>query len=145
MGLIPSAHYFQQALEGIMRNHGILYERLAVDAQEFDSRDDAGEKVRGFVSIFLDDIILWSTDPETHKGNLMRLFEVLSKEKMSLNMKKCLHPAHLRRACRLPQQRLMFPPSTPQKLRRQCIRTLPSRHPSGLRGQSCLLSPFLPL
>ena len=89
MGLISSAHYFQQALEGIMRNHGILYERLAVDAQEFDSRDDAGEKVRGFVSIFLDDIIIWSTDPDTHKGNLLRLFEVLSKEKLSLNMKKC--------------------------------------------------------
>jgi hypothetical protein len=33
------------------------------------------------VSIFLDDIILWSTDPETHKRNLMRLFAVLSKEK----------------------------------------------------------------
>ena len=46
MGLISSAHYFQQALEGIMRNHGILYERLAVDAQVYDSRDDAGEKVR---------------------------------------------------------------------------------------------------
>ena len=45
MGSISSTHYFQQALEGIMRNHGILYERLAVDAQEFDSRDDAGEKV----------------------------------------------------------------------------------------------------
>jgi hypothetical protein len=41
MGLISSAHYFQQALEGIMRNHGILYERLAYDAPEFDSRDDA--------------------------------------------------------------------------------------------------------
>ena len=89
MGLISSAHYFQQALEGIMRNHGILYERLAYDAQEFDSRDDAGEKVRGFVSIFLDDIILWSKDPETHKKNLLRLFEVLSKEKLSLNMNKC--------------------------------------------------------
>jgi hypothetical protein len=88
MGLISSAHYFQQALEVIMRNHGILYERLAVDAQEFDSKDDAGEKVRGFVSIFLD-IILWSTDPENHKGHLLRLFEVLSKEKLSLNMKKC--------------------------------------------------------
>jgi hypothetical protein len=45
MGLISSAHYFQQALEGIMRNHGILYERVAYDAPEFDSRDDAGEKV----------------------------------------------------------------------------------------------------
>ena len=40
----------------------------------------------GFVSIFLDDIILWSKDPETHKKNLLRLFEVLSKEKLSLNM-----------------------------------------------------------
>ena len=89
MGLISSAHYFQQALEGIMRNHGILYERLAVDAQVYDSRDDAGEKVRGFVSIFLDDIILWSTDPETHKKNLLHLFEVLSIEKLSLNMNKC--------------------------------------------------------
>jgi hypothetical protein len=45
MGLISSAHYFQQALEGIMRNHGILYERLTYDAPEFDSRDDADEKV----------------------------------------------------------------------------------------------------
>jgi hypothetical protein len=47
MGLIvlSSAHYFQQALEGIMRNHGILYERLAYDATEFDSRDDTSEKV----------------------------------------------------------------------------------------------------
>ena len=60
MGLISIAHYFQQALESIMRNHGILYDRLAVDAQEFDSRDDAGEKVLSavnkyhcwFVSIF---------------------------------------------------------------------------------------------
>ena len=44
---------------------------------------------RGFVSIFLDDIILWSTDPETHKKNLLHLFEVLSIEKLSLNMNKC--------------------------------------------------------
>ena len=43
----------------------------------------------GFVSIFLDDIILWSTDPETHKKNLLHLFEVLSIEKLSLNMNKC--------------------------------------------------------
>ena len=43
------------------------------------------------MSIFLDDIILWSKDPETHKKNLLRLFEVLSKEKLSLslNMNKC--------------------------------------------------------
>jgi hypothetical protein len=47
MGLISSAHYFQQTLEGIMRNHGVLYERLAYGAPEFDtsSRDDASEKV----------------------------------------------------------------------------------------------------
>ena len=45
--------------------------------------------VCGFVSIFLDDIILWSTDLETHKKNLLRLLEVLSKEKLSLNMNKC--------------------------------------------------------
>ena len=47
------------------------------------------QKNGGFVSIFFDDIILWSTDPETHKKKLLRLFEVLSKEKLSLNMNKC--------------------------------------------------------
>ena len=51
---------------------------------------------------------------------------------------------HLRRAGGFPQQRLLFPPSAPQKLRRQCIRTLPSWHSSGLGRQSYLLSPFLP-
>jgi hypothetical protein len=88
MGLISSAHYFQHALEGIMRNHGILYGRLAYDAPEFDSKDDAGEKV-GLCLSFLNDIISWPTDPKIHKKNLPCLFEVLSQEKLSLNMNKC--------------------------------------------------------
>ena len=33
MGLISSTHYFQHDLACIMRNNGILYDKLAIDAQ----------------------------------------------------------------------------------------------------------------
>ena len=51
--------------------------------------DSDGMKCRGFVCIYLDDIVVFSRDTTQHRHHLERLFDVLSKENLFLAPDKC--------------------------------------------------------
>ena len=116
-GLVNSSAYFQRWLGRKLRKHGVLYEPISVSTtpdselnSEFGfeeglegdtdarprakrSRGSGNLKTnkgthRGFVSIYQDDIIVFSDTPEQHRAHLLLLFKVLSEEHIPLNIKK---------------------------------------------------------
>ena len=67
-----------------------MYRTVSSTATEEDVYIDSdGMKCRGFVCIYLDDVVVFSQDAQKHHRHLERLFDVLSKENLYLNTKKC--------------------------------------------------------
>jgi len=47
------------------------------------------EIAEGWVVIYMDNILVYSRDEETHKGHVNRMLEKLKKHKLSLKADKC--------------------------------------------------------
>ena len=118
MGLVNSSAYFQRWLSRKLKKHGILYEPISVSTTPDSELNDPpgftegleGDKdakpksakrsrksgngknksktYKGFVSIYQDDIIVFSQTEEEHRAHLLLLFKVLSEEHIPLNIKK---------------------------------------------------------
>ena len=98
MGLVSSAAYYQRFVESKLDRHGVLYRKVSATANDNDVYIDSdGMKCRGFVCIYLDDIVVFSRDAQQHRRHLERLFEVLSAENLYLAPDKCeLFCKHIR-------------------------------------------------
>ena len=81
MGLVSSAAYYQRFVESKLDRHGVLYRKVSATANDKDVYIDSdGMKCRGFVCIYLDDIVVFSGNAQQHRRHLERLFDVLSEE-----------------------------------------------------------------
>ena len=98
MGLVASAAYFQRWIESKLDRHGVLYRKVSSTSNDKDVYIDSdGMKCRGFVCIYLDDLVVFSRDATQHRKHLERLFDVLSTENIFLNTEKCeLFCKHIR-------------------------------------------------
>ena len=106
-GLICSASHFQYWVETKLRKHGILYEHLSIPNPDtgnapkqpiFDTngRYQGTPPVataslpdeRGFVAVYIDDLIVFSNSEEDHARHLKRVLSVCSQENLHLNNTK---------------------------------------------------------
>ena len=93
-----SAAYFQRWIESKLDRHGVLYRKVSSTSTDKDVYIDSdGMKCRGFVCIYLDDLVVFSKDAQQHRRHVERLFDVLSTENIFLNTEKCeLFCKHIR-------------------------------------------------
>ena len=68
----------------------MLYHKVSSTSTDKDVYIDSdGMKCRGFVCIYLDDLVVFSRDATQHCKHIERLFDVLSMENIFLNTEKC--------------------------------------------------------
>ena len=82
MGIQPASGFYQSFLEGILMKHNLLYTSEGMKAV------NASGVPENYVSVYQDDLIWWSDDPEVHKLMTERLLDVFSSERLFLNPKK---------------------------------------------------------
>ena len=106
-GLVSSASHFQNWVETKLRRHGILFEHVAIkgseggslrDSELFDEHsrykgtDPIGiaklQDEKGFVAVYIDDLIVFSDSIEDNKRHLLKVMQVCSDEGLYLNTKK---------------------------------------------------------
>jgi hypothetical protein len=78
----------------------VLYHKVSSTSTDKDVYIDSdGMMCRGFVCIYLDDLLVFSRDATQHRKHIERLFDVLSMENMLLNTEKyvlfCKHIRYL--------------------------------------------------
>ena len=90
MGLVQSAQYFQSFMERKLAKHDVLYHKVHVSSDDKGTYTDSdGVKCKGFVAVYLDDLVIFSKDGPTHLMHLKTLFRALSTEGLHLNIDKC--------------------------------------------------------
>ena len=90
MGLISSAQYYQSFVEKKLDRHGILYKKVHASSDLSDTYlDSDGVRCKGYIGVFIDDLIVFSSSADLHRKHLLSLFEVLSIENLYLNPDKC--------------------------------------------------------
>ena len=90
MGLISSAQYYQPFVEKKLDRHGVLYKKVHASSDLTDTYVDSDRvRCKGFVGVFIDDLIVFSSDADLHQEHLLKLFQALSVENIYLNPEKC--------------------------------------------------------
>ena len=99
-GLISSAAHFQHWVESKLRKHGILLEHAPFEGDGEEDSEESTETTgetasklqrgNGFVSNYVDDLIVCSDSAEQHKEHLLKLFKILSEEHVYLSPSKCI-------------------------------------------------------
>ena len=90
MGLLSSAQFYQSFVEKKLDRHGILYKKVHASSDLKDTYlDSDGVRCKGFVGVFIDDLIVFSSSADLHREHLLALFETLSTENLYLNGGKC--------------------------------------------------------
>ena len=68
MGLISSAQYYQSFVEKKLDRHGILYKKVHATSDLTDTWIDSdGVRCKGFVGVFIDDLIVFSGTADEHR------------------------------------------------------------------------------
>ena len=84
MGLISSAQYYQSFVEKKLDRHGVLYKKVHASSDLTDTYVDSdGVRCKGFVGVFIDDLIVFSEGADLHREHLSKLFRALSVENLS--------------------------------------------------------------
>ncbi len=68
MGLISSAQYYQSFVEKKLDRHGVLYKKVHASSDLTDTYVDSdGVRCKGFVGVFIDDLIVFSEGADLHR------------------------------------------------------------------------------
>ena len=121
-GLVCSAAHFQKWVETKLRKHGILFEHVSVNPKFSAGLDTSAlfdknshyigtepigiakiEGESGFVAVYIDDLIVFSADEESHARHLLEVMQVCSDELLFLNTDKshlfCRYTRYLGAVC----------------------------------------------
>ena len=90
MGLLTASAAFQRWVEGRLKKHNLLWQRVNIgDTSEGTYLDQDNQRCKGWAACYMDDLIVFSNSAEDHQKHLNRLLEVLSEEKIHLSVEKC--------------------------------------------------------
>ena len=90
MGLLTASAAFQRWVEGRLKKHNLLWQRVNIgDKSEGTYLDRDNQRCKGWAACYMDDLIVFSNSAEDHQKHLTRLLEVLSQEKIHLSVEKC--------------------------------------------------------
>ena len=90
MGLLTASAAFQRWVEGRLKKHNLLWQRVNIgDTSEGTYLDKDNQRCKGWAACYMDDLIVFSNSAEDHQTHLTRLLEVLSLEKIHLSVEKC--------------------------------------------------------
>jgi transposase InsO family protein len=90
MGLLTASAAFQRWVEGRLKKHNLLWQRVNIgDTSEGTYLDKDNQRCKGWAACYMDDLIIFSNSAEDHQRHLTRLLEVLSEEKIHLSVEKC--------------------------------------------------------
>jgi hypothetical protein len=90
MGLLTASAAFQRWVEGRLKKHNLLWQRVNIgDTSEGTYLDKDNQRCKGWAACYMDDLIVFSNSAEDHQTHLTRLLEVLSEEKIHLSVEKC--------------------------------------------------------
>ena len=90
MGLLTASAAFQRWVEGRLKKHNLLWQRVNIgDTSEGTYLDKDNQRCKGWAACYMDDLIIFSNSAEDHQRHLTRLLEVLSLEKIHLSVEKC--------------------------------------------------------
>ena len=90
MGLLTASAAFQRWVEGRLKKHNCLWQRVNIgDTSEGTYLDQDNQRCKGWAACYMDDLIVFSNSAEDHQKHLIRLLEVLSLEKIHLSVEKC--------------------------------------------------------
>ena len=90
MGLLTASAAFQRWVEGRLKKHNLLWQRVNIgDTSEGTYLDQDNQRCKGWAACYMDDLIVFSNSAEDHQKHLTILLEVLSIEKIHLSVEKC--------------------------------------------------------
>ena len=90
MGLLTASAAFQRWVEGRLKKHNLLWQRVNIgDTSEGTYLDQDNQRCKGWAACYMDDLIVFSNSAEDHQKHLNRLLKVLSEEKIHLSVEKC--------------------------------------------------------
>jgi hypothetical protein len=85
MGLLTASAAFQRGVEGRLKKHNLLWQRVNIGDMSTTSEgtylDQDNQRCKGWAACYMDDLIVFSNSAEDHQRHLTRLLEVLSEEK----------------------------------------------------------------
>jgi transposase InsO family protein len=90
MGLLTASAAFQRWVEGCLKKHNLLWQRVNIgDTSEGTYLDQDNQRCKGWAACYMDDLIVFSNSAEDHQKHLTVLLEILSIEKIHLSVEKC--------------------------------------------------------
>ena len=90
MGLLTASAAFQRWVEGRLKKHNLLWQRVNIgDTSEGTYLDQDNQRCKGWAACYMDDLIIFSNSAEDHQKHLTILLEILSIEKIHLSVEKC--------------------------------------------------------
>lgn len=83
MGLQPASGHFQRFMEDALQRHGLLY-----TTEDGKKRNPDTGLLEGFVAVYQDDLIWWSSDREEHREQIETFLDAMSVEELKMNPNK---------------------------------------------------------